>query len=67
MVEFAGIMYLQRKNELRKLNQVSIEGESLRSEFEMMKLLTKIDGIAMIIFTFTYSAFNITYWIINLA
>ena len=38
MVEFAGIMYLQRKNELKKCNQVSIEGELLRSDFEMMKL-----------------------------
>ena len=67
MLEFSGIMFLQRKNELRKRTKVSIIGHSLRrGSFEMKKMTTKIDGIALILFLMAYLLFNVAYWIINL-
>ena len=67
MLEFSGMMFLQRKNELRKGIGVSSIGHSLRrGSFEMKKTTTKIDGIAMILFLIAYLLFNVAYWIIIL-
>ena len=67
MLEFSGMMFLQRKKELRKGLNVSILGHSLRrGSFEMKKMTTKIDGIAMILFSMAYLLFNVAYWIIIL-
>ena len=67
MLEFSGMMFLQRKNELRKSIDVSILGHSLRrGSFEMKEMTTKIDGISMILFLMAYLLFNVAYWIIIL-
>ena len=67
MLEFAIMMFVQRKNELRNSNKVSIKGRLLRrGSFEMKKLSSKIDGMAMTLFVFAYLVFNVAYWIINL-
>ena len=68
MLEFAGIMFLQRKNEIRSPNKVSTKGRFLRrGSFEMKKLYTKVDGVSLILFPFAYLVFNVAYWTINLA
>ena len=67
MLEFAIMMFVQRKNELRNSNKVSIKGRLLRrGSFEMKKLSSKIDRMAMMLFVFAYVVFNVAYWIINL-
>ena len=64
MLEFAGMLFIQRRNEIRRNRKVSNNGKSLRrGSFEVMELWTKIDGIAMPVFVFAYVVFNITYWI----
>ena len=67
MMEFAVMMFVQRKDELNKGNKVSIKGRLLRrGSFEMKKLSSKIDGITMILSVLAYFVFNVAYWIINL-
>ena len=64
MLEFAGMMLLQRENEIRGDNMLSINGRSeRRGSIEMKRLWTKIDGIAMFLFSFAYVVFNIAYWV----
>ena len=68
ILEFAAMLFLQRKNELKNGAKVSNKGRFLRrGSFEMKKLSTKIDGIAMILYVFAYLVFNIAYWIPNLS
>ena len=68
MLEFAAMLFLQRRNELKIGTKVSIKGRLLRrGSFEMKKLSTKIDGIAMILYVFAYLVFNIAYWVTNLS
>ena len=67
MLEFAVMMFLQRNNELRNGNKVSTKGKLFRrGSFEMKKLSSKIDRMAMMLFVFAYVVFNVAYWIINL-
>ena len=67
MLEFAVMMFVQRKNELKNVMKVSIKGRLLRGcSLEMKKLSSKIDAIAMILFVSAYLVFNVAYWIINL-
>ena len=64
MMEFAGMLFLQRQNEIRRNRKVCHNGKSLRKgSFEIQDLWTKTDGIAMFLFSFAYAVFNIAYWI----
>ena len=67
MVEFAGIMFLQRKNRLIRSNKVTNNGELIRrGSFEMELLTMKIDSMALLIFSSVYVLFNSVYWAANL-
>ena len=67
MVEFAGIMFLQRKNRLMRSNKVTNNGELIRrGSFEMELLTMKIDSMALLIFSSVYVLFNSVYWAANL-
>ena len=63
MIEFAGIMYVQRRKRLIGENKVTniVEGKNSES-FIMEQLTIKIDSRALIIFSFTYLLFNFAYW-----
>ena len=73
MVEFAAMMFMQRRNNLKKENKVEIKGpwmEERRSNkdqgkdsYEMEKLIAKIDGFALVAFTSCYILFNLFYWV----
>ena len=67
MLEFSGILFLQRNDELRKGNKTSIIGHPLRrGSLDMKKMTAKIDGIVMISFLTAYLLFNVAYWIMIL-
>ena len=67
MVEFAGIMLLQRRNRLKRSNQVSTNGQlARRGSVEMEELTTKIDMTALTVSSSCYIAFNMEYWRGNL-
>ena len=64
MLEFAGMLFVIRQNEIRRKRKVCNNGKSLRrGSFEIKEMGTKIDVIAMLLFVFAYIVFNITYWI----
>ena len=64
MLEFAGMLFIQRKNEIKRDRKISNNRKSLRrGSFEIKELWTKIDEIAMVVFVFAYVVFNIAYWI----
>ena len=63
MVEFAGIMMLQRKNRFTTGKKVTVNGQlARRGSFEMDELTTKIDMMALILFPLTYIVFNVAHW-----
>ena len=63
MVEFAGIMLLQRQNRLIRSNKVAPNGQlARRGSFEMDELTTKIDMIALTVCSLSYILFNMQYW-----
>ena len=67
MVEFAGVMLLQRQNSLIRTNQVATNGPSARrGSFEMDELTTKIDMMALTLFSSSYIVFNVNYWVAHL-
>ena len=58
MIEFAGIMYVQRRKRLIGENKVTNNVEGINSEsFAMEQLTIKIDSRALFIFSFTYILF----------
>ena len=64
MLEFAGILFLQRRIESKTGGKVSTKGHlKRRGSLEMKKLWTAIDGTALILFLFAYLIFNAVYWI----
>ena len=66
MVEFAGVMLLQRQNSLVRTNQVGTNGPlARRGSFEMDDLTTKIDMMALTLFSLSYIVFNIGHWAAN--
>ena len=66
IVEFAVIMFLQRRNELRGRTEVATMSNLTvgRGSFEIKSLSAKIDGIALIIFLTGYILFNAFYWVV---
>ena len=67
MIEFAGIMLLQRKNRLVARNKVSNNGNLIRrGSFEMEGLTAKIDLIALTLFCSGYLVFNVAFWALYL-
>ena len=66
MVEFAGIMMLQRKNRFTTGKKVTVNGQlARRGSFEMETLTAKIDMIALTLFSLSYIVFNIGHWAAN--
>ena len=64
MLEFAAMLFLQRKNETKRGSKVSTTGHlKRRGSLEMKTLWTTIDGTALILFLFMYLIFNAVYWI----
>ena len=64
MVEFAGIMLMQRRNHLKRGLQVESNEHILgRDLFNMEKLITKVDVFALLGLTLSYILFNICYWV----
>ena len=64
MVEFAGIMVMQRRNHLKRGHQVEGNVQILgRDSYHMDKLIVKVDGFALLGLTLSYILFNICYWV----
>ena len=67
MLEFAGIMLIQRKNRLITRNEVTASGNSARrGSFQIEELTEKIDMIALTLHAMSYILFNVKYWEIYL-
>ena len=66
ILEFAVIMFLQRRSELREDVKVATTKNSIlrKDSFDMKRLSAKIDGMAMVHFLSGYILFNAFYWII---
>ena len=64
MVEFAGIMVMQRRDQLKRGHQVEGNVQILGKDlYHMEKLIVKIDGLAILGLTLSYILFNICYWV----
>ena len=62
MIEFAGILLIQRKNHLNRRNRVTTDGElQRRGSFEMDELNAKIDFLTLILLSLGYILYNIAY------
>ena len=67
MTEFAGILFLQRRNRLISRDKVASNRQLVRrGSFEMEGLTAKIDLIALNLFCSGYVVFNVAFWAINL-
>ena len=66
ILEFAVIMFLQRRSELREYAKVATTKTLMmrRDSFDIKRLSAKIDGMAMVLFLSGYILFNAFYWII---
>ena len=64
MLEFAVIMFLQRRHELQQASKVETPSnlKSRRGSLAIKSWSAKIDGFAMIIFLAGYALFNAVYW-----
>ena len=64
MLEFAVIMFLQRRHELAQTKKVANNRnlKSRRDSLDVKSMSAKIDGMAMIIFLSGYVLFNAVYW-----
>ena len=67
MLEFAGIMLMQRKNRLITRNEVTPSAHSARrGSYQKEELTAKIDMIALTLHAMSYILFNVKYWEIYL-
>ena len=66
ILEFAVIMFLQRRSELRAGTKVETTKTLIirRDSFDIKRLSAKIDGMAMVLFLSGYILFNAFYWTI---
>ena len=66
ILEFAVIMFLQRRNELSGGTKVAMTSNLIirRDSFDIKRRSAKIDWIAMILFPSGYILFNAFYWIV---
>ena len=63
MIEFAGILFLQRRNRLiRTDNVASIQQMVRRGSFEMEGITAKIDLVALTLCCLGYVVFNVAFW-----
>ena len=64
MLEFAVIMFVQRRHELGQASKVATPSnlKSRRSSLDIKSWSAKIDGFAMMIFLSGYVLFNAVYW-----
>ena len=63
MIEFAGILFLQRRNRLiKRVTAASNQQMARRGSFEMEGLTAKIDLIALTLFCSGYLVFNVAFW-----
>ena len=64
MVEFAGLMCLQRINNVKEEGRVDASsGIGQKGSFKIQKLSAKIDGSALVLFPLAFVVFNFLYWI----
>ena len=64
MIEFAGILFLQRMNDVKAERRAGANsGFGQRGPFKMQELSAKIDGVALIVFLSMFIIFNVSYWI----
>ena len=67
MIEFAGILFLQRRNRLISRDKVASNQQLVRrGSFQMEGLTAKIDLIALTLFFSGYAVFNVAFWAIHL-
>ena len=66
ILEFAVIMFLQRRCELSEDAKVAMTKHLIirKDSFDIKRLSAKIDGMAMVHFLSGYILFNSVYWII---
>ena len=64
MIEFAGILFLKRMNDVKEERKVEASGGlEQKVPFKMQELSAKIDGMALIVFSLIFITFNVCYWI----
>ena len=63
MVEFAGLLLLQRMIDIKKESQVGRSDGIVSGSFKIQKLNAKVDGVALIVFPLAFIVFNVCYWI----
>ena len=64
MIEFAGILFLKRMNDVKEERRVEASGGlEQKGCFKMQELSAKIDGVALIVFLLIFITFNVCYWI----
>ena len=64
MIEFAGILFLQRMENVKKERRDGSNGDlGENGSFKMQELSAKIDGVALIVFLLMFIVFNVCYWI----
>ena len=67
MIEFAGILFLQRMKNVKEERRDGANGESgQRGSFKMQALSAKIDGVALTVFLLTFITFNVSYGVVYL-
>ena len=66
ILEFAVIMFLHRRNQLKGGAKVATTSNVMlrRASFDINTLSAKIDGIALIIFLSGYILFIVLYWVV---
>ena len=64
MIEFAGILFLKRMNDVKEERKLEGNGEfGQRGSLKLQELSAKIDGVALIVFLLMFIVFNVCYWI----
>ena len=63
MIEFAGILFLQRRNRLIRTDKVASNQQMVRrGSFEMEGITAKIDFVASTLSCAGYVVFNVAFW-----
>ena len=64
MIEFAGILFMKRMNDVMEERRVKENGGLEQGgSFKMKELTAKIDGVALIVCLLMFIIFNVFYWI----
>ena len=64
IIEFAGILFLKRMNDVKEERKFEANGElRQRGSLKLQELSAKIDGVALIVCVLMFIIFNVCYWI----